>query len=226
DARPAIPEQGRESSWDRTGRPQALALLAPPVLASPSSTARPSSRPSSPSSYPASRPSAPSVLQGLQPRPITLRLTIPPSALAEESDDDMPAVLAPDFAEDGARRSTVPPPSQPVEEFSPPRPAGILPPALPAPMPPDQQWGVRPEKPGPAPSSAFEVRAALPPPGAPRPIPPVHDGAPGRDERASGRDGAAGGPIPLRPKPSQFDDGAPGRDERAFGRDGAAGGPI
>lgn len=132
DARPAIPEQGRDSSWERAGRPQALAALAPPGLTPPASQARPSSHPNSPSS----RPSAPSVLQGIPPpRAITLRLSIPPSALTQDDDDDMPAVLAPDFADDGSGAPTVPPPSRSLSEIPSPRTGGMLPPAIPtAPM--------------------------------------------------------------------------------------------
>jgi hypothetical protein len=131
DARPAIPEQGRDSPWERSGRPQALAALAPPGLSPPASQARPSAHPNSPSS----RPSAPSVLQGVQqPRAITLRLSIPPSALTTQDtiDDDMPAVLAPDFADDGSGAPTVPPPSRSLSEAPSPRAGGMLPPAIPA----------------------------------------------------------------------------------------------
>lgn len=120
DARPAIPEQGVLSAWDRLGRSQALPLLGPPSFVAPVSQARPPA-----SSHPTSRPSVRPTAMGPplpQPRPITLRLSIPPVLAAEEEDDDdgIPAILAPDMADDRPSPPsippTVPPPtSRPVE---------------------------------------------------------------------------------------------------------------
>jgi hypothetical protein len=146
DARPAVPEQGVLSAWDRLGRSQMLPLLAPPSLAAPMSQAQPASS-ARPSSRPSMRPMAlaPPPAQA-QPRAITLRLSIPP-VLAPDEDDDMPAVLAP-WLDDGAapRRSdmaddrpsppsippTIPPPAlKTVPPDTPPSRPSMLPSALP-----------------------------------------------------------------------------------------------
>lgn len=106
EARPAVPEQGVLSAWDRLGRSQALPLLAPPSLAAPAPSGPPptSSRPSSrPTMRPASVATPPP-----QARPITLRLSIPP-VLAADDGDDMPAVLAPDMADEKPPPPTIPP---------------------------------------------------------------------------------------------------------------------
>lgn len=144
DARPAIPEQGVLSAWDRAGRAQALPLLAPPSFTAPASQAVPppvSSRPVSRSS--SMRP------PGIAPppaRPITLRLSIPPVLAAEEDDDDMPAILAPDMAAERPSPPsippTVPPPALiPVFEARsafapPPAPTPVIPPPPETPVSP------------------------------------------------------------------------------------------
>jgi hypothetical protein len=128
DARPAIPEQGVLAAWDRLGRPQALPALAPASQVPP-----PSSVSARPSTHPSSRPSTPNMMGGVQPRPITLRLSIPP-ALTQEEDDDLPAVLSPDFVDEVTSPSSMAPPSMPPQSIPPPpsRPAAE---PLPAPPP-------------------------------------------------------------------------------------------
>ncbi len=130
DARPAIPEQGVLASWDRLGRAQALPALAPASHVPPSSSV--SARPST---HPSSRPSTPNMMAGVPPRPITLRLSIPP-ALAQDDDDDLPAVLSPEFVDEPTSPSAMaPPPSMPPQSVPPPpsRPAGEQ--LMPAPAP-------------------------------------------------------------------------------------------
>ena len=113
DARPAIPEQGVLSAWDRLGRSQALPLLAPPSFAAPLSqphppvSSHPTSRPSS------MRPPGPPAAQPVQNRPITLRLSIPPVLAPDEEDDDMPAILAPEMASERPSERHPPPPTMP-----------------------------------------------------------------------------------------------------------------
>jgi hypothetical protein len=167
DARPAIPDQGASSSWDRLGRPQSLPGLAPVSAAAPPSALHPES--SRPSARPSSRPSSSNAIPAMPVRPITLRLSIPPALAAEEEDDDMPAVLAGFMAEDAssapaspaahAGPSTPPPPSRPVEP-----PVSSRPSVLPSALASTPQLGVRP------PFASSALRAAPPPPLVPAPL--------------------------------------------------------
>jgi hypothetical protein len=97
DARPAIPEQGLMSAWDRVGRSLPLTLLAPSSVAGPPPPSSPSSM--RPSSRPSGRPSAPAPLLDPPAKAITLRLSIPPVLAPDLDEDDLPAVLAPDYAD-------------------------------------------------------------------------------------------------------------------------------
>lgn len=140
DARPAIPEHGVLSAWDRLGRSQALPLLAPPSFTAPVSQPRPPTS-SRPTSRPSFRPPGPSAPPPALPRPITLRFSIPPVLAADEPDDDMPAILAPDMADDrpsppSSPPSAPPPTSKPMAVESPPsaRPS-MLPAARPSMLP-------------------------------------------------------------------------------------------
>lgn len=150
DARPAIPEQGVLAAWDRLGRSQALPALAPASHAPP-----PSSVSARPSAHPSSRPSTPNMMAGIPPRPITLRLSIPPS-LAQDADDDLPAVLSPDFADDGPGPASVAPASHAPPSYAPPNhvtPNHVTPTQAPTPraaptIPPPPS---RPAEPAPAP---------------------------------------------------------------------------
>jgi hypothetical protein len=151
DARPAIPEQGVMSAWDRLGRAQPLPALAPPSAVSPPSSPEPLS------SRPPSRPSSPGAIPSFPARPITLRLSIPPSLAQEVDDSDMPAVLAPDFAEDRGSTPSMRPPSAPPPSYPPPSrppfdgpPPSIRPSMLPSALPNVPALGLR----QPFPSSA------------------------------------------------------------------------
>ena len=157
DARPAIPEQGVLSSWDRLGRAQALSALAPASQIAPSSAV--SARPSV---HPPSRPSGANLPLAPPPgKPITLRLSIPPAA--SDDTDELPAVLAPDYVEEASPTSapasfappTIPPPSRPAQDPPPPPRPSMLPSALPA-VP---ALGLRPPFP-----STSAMRAVVPPP--------------------------------------------------------------
>ena len=148
DARPAIPEQGALSAWDRVGRPLTLALLAPHGNAAPPPSSHPSSHPSS---RPSSLPSNPGSLPGVPQKTITLRLSIPPALSPELDEDDIPAVLAPDFADHSPDppppsstsrthgsptmpppSASMPPPSRPMHDETPSMRPSMLPSALPS----------------------------------------------------------------------------------------------
>lgn len=180
DARPAVPEQGVLSAWERLGRAQLLTALAPASSSAlpPPSVSQPPSRPAQPPSRPApsysaevgaprapsfpaetgpqravAAPSAATTQQIPAARPITLRLSIPPVLAAD--DDDMPAVLAPDFADDP------PPTASAPRDPAPPPP--IAPPTMP---PPPREPTVPPPPreptPGPAPVRPSMLPSALP----------------------------------------------------------------
>lgn len=171
DARPAIPEQGVLSAWDRVGRSQALPLLAPPSFTAPVSQPRPPS-----SSHPGSRPSSMrppgmGIPPPAQPRAITLRLSIPPVLAAEE--DDMPAILAPDMADERPSPPSIPPTVPPPAS----RPAdspSSRPSMLPSALPHVPALGLR----APFPTGGGVVRTNTPqelepPPATRRPIRPA-----------------------------------------------------
>ncbi len=195
DARPAVPEQGVLSAWDRLGRPQALAALAPATSSAlpPSSV---SQRPSPPSAQPSSRPGSnhfvhdrPAPHDGAASRaasqsatttgarPITLRLSIPP-VLAADADDDLPAVLAPDFADDApppaAHAPLIPAPPLTPGTMPPPARGPMEPTPAPAPVRPSMLPSALPTVPAlglraPFPSTSA-MRAVTPPP-PPTPLP-------------------------------------------------------
>ena len=134
DARPAIPEHGLLSAWDRVGRSLPLALLAPSSVAGPPPPSSPSSM--RPSSRPSGRPSAPSPLLDPPAKAITLRLSIPPVLAPDLDEDDLPAVLAPDYADvppspPAARPPSIPPSSRPSLDDTPSMRPSMLPSALP-----------------------------------------------------------------------------------------------
>lgn len=172
DARPAVPEQGLLSAWDRLGRPQPLHLLAPSSLAAP-----PSSHPQvPPSSRPSGRPSAPGPVAGSTGKTITLRLSIPPVLAAEPEldEDDIPAILAPSHADvpppPPVPSASVPPPSRPPPSRPPAEEApSARPSMLPSALPNVPALGLR------APytsTSTGTLRAIQPPPPEPEAAPP------------------------------------------------------
>jgi hypothetical protein len=164
DARPAVPEQGVLSAWDRLGRPQPLPSLAPASVAS----QPPPSRPSSPAS---GRPSSPGMLPSMPARPITLRLSIPPALAADAADDDMPAVLSPGYADDTSGPASAPPSFPPMDP-----PPSLRASMLPAALPNLPAIGLR----APLPSTSH-MRAItpsdldMPPPSRRPPRPPPQD---------------------------------------------------
>ncbi len=165
DARPAIPEQGLLSAWDRVGRSLPLTLLAPSSVAAP-----PPSSPSSmrPSSRPSGRPSAPAPLLDTPAKAITLRLSIPPVLAPDLDEDDLPAVLAPDYADvpppspATARPPSMPPPSRPSFDDTP----SMRPSMLPSALPNVPVLGLR------TPFPSTSAMRAVPPPGSDADAPP------------------------------------------------------
>ncbi|MBK8253594.1 MAG: hypothetical protein IPK82_13120 [Polyangiaceae bacterium] len=174
DARPAIPEQGVLSAWDRLGRAQALPALAPPSFGPPVSQPN-SGRPSSPSSSRAPISQTPTPPSGLN-RPITLRLSIPPSlAAASVEDSDLPAILAPDQADERPLAPTMPPPpSRPPMEVPPSRPS-----MLPSALPNVPALGLRPPFPSTSAMRAISQSEvdAVPPTRRPPPLKPSQETA-------------------------------------------------
>lgn len=164
DARPAVPDQGLLSTWDRAGRPQPLALLAPSSIAAPPPSSHPSSRPSF-------RPSAPGPAAGSTGKTITLRLSIPPVLAPEPEldEDDIPAILAPSHADvppppPMPRPPSIPPSSRPAPEEAP----SMRPSMLPSALPNVPALGLR----APYSSASTGAMRSVPPPPEPEAAPP------------------------------------------------------